>query len=172
MREHLVPQLVMQCGGSVWKGQKNEDICCFYCCHSFSGDPVPLPLGYDSRKDTFYVAGQVCCSINCAKACIIQENRSTTPNRLVWLNQIARRCFDLSGPFNPAPPRELLQCFTPDGLTIEEFRRTFKTLKLKLDFPPMIEQTQQLYKFTTRQIYLEELAAKQEEFKSRKRTKN
>lgn len=43
------------------------DVWCWHCCHPFDGRPVPMPVAYDERRDTFRVKGTFC-SFACVKA--------------------------------------------------------------------------------------------------------
>lgn len=56
---------------------QRTDVHCFWCCHPFETRPVPLPVAYDERRDSFKVIGTFC-SWNCAKA------YNTTSNSYEW----------------------------------------------------------------------------------------
>ena len=114
-------------------------ICCWWCCHTFSTNPVCLPLKVN--KDKFEMYGHFC-SFNCACAYLFNtpEYRDQIWTIYSLLNFLFRKMHSVVGEIKirPAPPRQDLQMFG-GCLTIDEFRhRNLNNDKqFKLLIPPM-----------------------------------
>jgi hypothetical protein len=94
---------------------------CWHCCHPIPDVAVPLPVAYDTRRDTWTVRGAFC-SWGCAKAWNWDAGagyRSALRGQLLTLLR-KRTTGTLTGTV-PAPPRETLAVFG-GTLSIEEFR--------------------------------------------------
>jgi len=115
----------------------STDILCWHCCHAFDTAPVPMPIGYDSRTETFRVFGTFC-----SFACIggyLRDMRSTLPG--ASNGSIGMIVFDffkkMTGCTDPrkfvkAPPRCMLRAFG-GHMTLDEFR----TCSEHLEYVPM-----------------------------------
>lgn len=98
--------------------------CCWYCCHQFTSIPVFIPIGWNDRKDMFYLTGNFC-SWNCAKSYVIMCRYTAKPSSISWLGLLCKRICFPSKKFEgirPAPPKEHLQMFG-GTLSIDEFRQ-------------------------------------------------
>jgi len=112
------------------------DIDCLHCCHPFDTYPIPIPRRYDERLNKYFVYG-IFCSINCAKAYILEHEQSISTTRMLNFVHMCRSLFGLREAVKPAPPRIRLKRFM-GALTIEEFRQNFKTITSHVDEPPFI----------------------------------
>lgn len=99
---------------------RRTDQWCWYCCHPFDGQPLPMPMKHDDRRDVFHVKGTFC-SWACMKAYNLE---STSYMKAVCANVITlfhRRCTGQLRGIRPAPPRHALKVFG-GTMTIDEFR--------------------------------------------------
>lgn len=94
---------------------------CHYCCHSFSTQPVGVPIRY--KDGVFICVPSVFCSFPCACAYMRHEMRGPLKNRaMTLLSYLYRKSGAPPRTFPKcAPPRTALQMFG-GPLTIEEFR--------------------------------------------------
>lgn len=118
--------------GTEWTGTRAKDanqqawpvrtdVYCFWCCHPFETRPVPLPVAYDDRKDTFKVIGTFC-SWNCAKTYNMTGNSSEWGHRSELLHMLYKRTEGPSATrIATALPKTRLKIFGGD-LGIEDFR--------------------------------------------------
>lgn len=93
---------------------------CWYCCHPFDTQPLPMPLRHDDRRDIFHVMG-VFCSWACMKA---YNNESSSYMKSVTANTITlfhKRCTGKLRGIRSAPPRVALKVFGGQ-MSIDEFR--------------------------------------------------
>ncbi len=93
---------------------------CWHCCHPFDGQPLPLPIRYDDRRDEFHVMGNFC-SWSCMKTF---NSESTSYMKTVISTVITlfhKRCTGVLRGIRAAPPRVSLQVFG-GHLSIAEFR--------------------------------------------------
>mmetsp|Transcript_8774 Transcript_8774/g.12171 ORF Transcript_8774/g.12171 Transcript_8774/m.12171 type:complete len:379 (+) Transcript_8774:1322-2458(+) len=102
------------------KWPRSTDKLCLHCFHGFSSVPVPIPRRFDEDRNLFYVFG-IFCSVNCAKAYILEHDRAISATRMFYFSHMCREVFGIRGRVRPAPPRIRLKMFAGD-LTIEEFR--------------------------------------------------
>lgn len=93
--------------------------CCWHCCHTFDGPPIPLPVAYCSYTDTFRVIGNFC-SFACARAYNV-DNRRNHVSTMHYVTLLRKRATGQLGHTRTAPPRTSLSMFG-GALTIEEFR--------------------------------------------------
>ena len=142
----------------IW--DKQNDVCCWWCCNKFDTLPLGLPEKYYEKK--FHVMG-IFCSFNCAMAYNLSLSDNKIWDRISLLYHLRNIIF-LS--INPpgllpnndiklldniiiAPPRCMLKMFG-GSLTIDEFRE--KSIILKKQFrsiiPPTITLTQQIEEST------------------------
>lgn len=117
---------------------KPTDICCWHCCHGFTGLPVPLPHMYDQRNKTFGVFG-VFCSFGCAKSYLIEHSRFDGGHHVLLLKAMALQVYDMCvDKIIEAPPRIDLKMFG-GTMEIDAFRRN-ETLRLA-ETPPFVPFT-------------------------------
>lgn len=91
---------------------------CWWCCHTFSSVPVPLPTTYCAKTDSFTVTGTFC-SWSCAKA-----YANTTTKALHACELISLMRYKLTGKYVPtklAPSRKQLTMFG-GSMCIDTFR--------------------------------------------------
>lgn len=102
-----------------WNSKTN--ICCWHCCETFDGKPVPIPYNFDVKLKKYQVYG-VFCSFSCAKGYLIEHNPFDIGRKTMLLKEVAVNLFgkDISN-IIAAPPRECLQRFG-GKLSIDEFR--------------------------------------------------
>jgi hypothetical protein len=114
----------------------STEISCFWCTHSFDGQPCIIPER--EEKGVYRVYGNFCCP-SCAMSYLLQE--SLDPHvrweRIALLNRI----YDTEGlgRIFPAPARETLDIFG-GPISIESFRSTIASGKVRVDvhMPPMV----------------------------------
>jgi hypothetical protein len=128
-----------------WPPANWRELCCWHCCHACPSDPICLPNSYDRRADVFHVFG-LFCSLQCAKAYLLEHSAFGSGDRALLLQYLATRFFGHSGaPARPAPPRHRLRMFGGD-LSIEDFRKEHEFLTTVLT-PPLIS-TPEVYERT------------------------
>jgi hypothetical protein len=118
------------------KWPDTTNLACLHCCEGFDNMPIPLPRHYDERKNLYYVYG-VFCSVNCAKAYVIEHETGITTKRMMYLNHMLRFVFKVTTPAKPAPPRLRLARFGGD-LTIDQFRNNFHHVLSRPLQPPFV----------------------------------
>jgi len=119
-----------------WPPANWRELRCWHCVHSCPSEPICLPNSYDRRRDVFHVFG-LFCSLQCAKAYLVEHSAFGSGDRALLLHQLAVRCFGhVGGPVQPAPPRHRLSIFGGD-LDIEAFRSEHTHLSIVLS-PPLI----------------------------------
>lgn len=99
---------------------------CWHCCHAFDGQPLPLPIKYDDRRDEFHVVGTFC-SWACMKAYNLASNSYMRHVNATLLTLFHKRCTGQLRGIRAAPPRLALQAFG-GTMSIEEFRGCDKLL--------------------------------------------
>lgn len=108
--------------GEAWPTK--TDVHCHWCCHAFSGIPVPLPTAHDDKTDVFKVTG-VFCSWSCAKAYNIYSSASNWGERGELLYILYKRTVPPPernpGGIPVALPKTHLKIFG-GTLDIDEFR--------------------------------------------------
>lgn len=102
---------------------ESTDVLCWNCCHGFATRPVPLPIQYDERRDTFHVMGNFC-SWGCAKAYSRDYSRSIAGRgaHAMAIALLRKRLTGIIEPLVAAPPRVVLKAFG-GYMCIEEYRR-------------------------------------------------
>jgi hypothetical protein len=116
----IIPASTIPKWGTEWP--KRSETLCWYCCHPFDSRPLPMPIRYDDRRDTFECYG-VYCSFSCVKAYNRDCSKSIT-NRgtdSIAISLFKKRLIGKYERISTAPPRHFLQAFG-GSMTIEEFR--------------------------------------------------
>ena len=121
---------------------KKTDIACFWCCHSFSLQPVAIPSHI--LDEVWYMYGNFC-SPECATAYLFKEKVDSHVQweRYALLNSLYADDADvpLGAPhgIRPAPPREVLRMFG-GSMDISEYRAIVHEKRLRVDVltPPMV----------------------------------
>jgi len=96
------------------------ELLCWHCCHPFDSVAIPLPVSYDSRKDTWTYLGHFC-SWGCAKAFNTDSKHVRMGERGMLLARLKFRVFGRYIPTIPSPPRQCLRAFG-GTMTIDTFR--------------------------------------------------
>lgn len=120
----------------------STEIACFWCCHSFDGQPCAIPSHI--LDEVWYMYGNFC-SPECATAYLFKER---IDNHVQWeryalLNSLyAEDAKVLAGSprgVRPAPPREVLRMFG-GSMDISEYRALVHEKRLRVDVltPPMV----------------------------------
>ena len=110
---------------------------CMYDGEPFDSRPVPIPSQYNEKTKVFYVHGHFC-SMNCAKAYIIDVNPNASARSLLYFAKMVAEVFDHQGAVKPAPPPMRLKKFPGGDLSIEEFRKAFSYWKATPLEPPFL----------------------------------
>ena len=106
----------------------STDICCWNCCHTFKGVPVPATSTLDSRKTgKLTKCHGVFCSFNCAKRFILDKNTHGAWEASTLLSMLHKRITGHHAPIRTAPPRICLTMFG-GNMTIAEYRHGFISL--------------------------------------------
>jgi len=121
---------------------EKTEICCFWCCHSFSSPPVAIPSHI--MDDTWHMYGNFC-SPECATAYLFKERLDSHIQweRYALLNSLYNDDAEIpSGSprgIRSAPPREVLRMFG-GSMDISEYRAVLHEKKLRIDVmtPPMV----------------------------------
>ena len=114
-------------------------VACFWCCHSFEGQPCVIPVR--EERGVYEVYGNFCCP-ECALAYILDERDDS---HVKWEKiSLLHRIYGPSvapggGRIYPAPARMTLGMFG-GTLGIDAYRKTVREGKVRLDIhlPPMI----------------------------------
>lgn len=140
-KRHKIISLLQELDASAdQRWPSNTNICCHWCCHTFSNAPFGIPTKYVGNK--YHVIGCFC-SLECAAAFNFSVKGSCEE---IWsnyslINQLSR---DLGHKphVKPAPNRLVLKMFG-GHLSIDDFRNYCYTSKiLNVNFPPMSTLTQ------------------------------
>ena len=124
---------------------QKTDILCWQCCHHFDTMPLPLPMQYDSRRDTFKVAGTFC-SWSCMTAYNRDHNRMVLnrgPHALA-ISLFHKRMTGSTKSISPAPPKFLLKIFG-GYMDIDEYRKHSETHVMDILPPKCIMPSQVVY---------------------------
>src|SRR6056300_1725774 len=100
----------------------DDDICCWWCCHTFTNEPLKLPYHYDYLRNKYVTEGHFC-SWSCMKSYAI-DKYGLNKGGIICGNIITMRkkMYNLIGSVVMAPKRYMLKMFG-GPLTIEEFRK-------------------------------------------------
>ena len=115
---------------------KQTSLSCWHDGHKFTTVPIPLVQHHDIERNIYQVYG-VFCSVNCAKAYIIEHESHITNVRMLMFNHMIHEVFHKCIPCTPAPPRVRLQKFGGD-LNITEFRKAFEVCTSTIQQPPFV----------------------------------
>lgn len=133
-----------------WPNRTN--IHCWHCVHPFESTPVPIPVTYDKRTETFKVIGCFC-SFNCAKTYIATRldgpSRFKSNSLLIYMYRkvLNRHAYHK---INKAPPVTALDIFG-GPLSIQEFRRSCHeqiSTVTQLSFPMIVINDHIEYSFS------------------------
>ena len=112
---------------------KVTNVCCWWCCHSFTNPPVGLPRKFDLESKIFHVVGCFC-SFNCIAA-FNQDKSKLVPScgtdllTLMYKIVTGKNDFNLHNQrIKPAPSRYILKMFGGD-MSIDAFRTSFTSAK-------------------------------------------
>lgn len=119
-------------GASPWPTA--TDTWCWHCCHPFNSQPLPLPVSYDDRRDTFHMTGTFC-SWACMKSFNGEAKSYMKSVNANLITLLRKRCTGVLRGIRPAPPRLALKVFG-GHLTIDEFRAASDTETEYLVMPP------------------------------------
>ena len=120
--------------GDAWPSK--TDMACMHCCHTFENVPLPIPRKYDSTHALYHVYGNFC-SVNCAKAYIIEHEPGISTTRMLYLNHLVRNVYGIHTSVKPAPPKIRLKMFGGD-LSIAQFRDNFHQIHSQVQQPPFV----------------------------------
>src|ERR1700733_11819626 len=100
---------------------------CWWDCHPFDHLPCFLPELF--HNETYHVRGCFC-SFNCALAYnlyFLKDSKIHMRKTLVFkmYKEMHNLKYDNIVSIKEAPPREILEDFSEDGISIEEFRKSF-----------------------------------------------
>lgn len=123
---------------------KKTNICCWWCCHTFTNPPLGIPKNYEPRNNTFRVVGCFC-SLSCTFAYIHSnsEYRKVTKGDLILMyKKLTGGDTDLgfsnSKTLQKAPDRCTLAMFG-GKLSIEQFRAvSFQGKTISVLMAPLI----------------------------------
>jgi len=127
---------------------QTSEYACWHDGHCFDGCPFGVPVRWvetepDKTPTTVYMIGNFC-SPNCAAA--FNHSMESIPSRTRGQrhSMLMRVCKEFFGmdlryrPFCQAPPRQALAEYQRDGMTIEEYRKSFRR-GVEITFvPPML----------------------------------
>ena len=95
---------------------------CWWCCHTFEGEPLKMPKKYDELRKKFHTQGFFC-SWSCVKAYAIDKHGVNFGGRICGnIICMRKQMYGLIGPVKIAPNRYELNVFG-GNMTIEEFRK-------------------------------------------------
>lgn len=98
----------------------STDQWCWHCCHPVPGQPLPMPIKYDDKRQIFEVVGTFC-SWACMKSFNLDSSsykKSVNANNITLFH---KRWTGVLRGIRPAPPRQALAVFG-GTMTIAEFR--------------------------------------------------
>lgn len=115
---HTSSDQVRVCGAKDRDWPQHSDVCCYHCCHTFTGPPIPWVGSFDDRRAVFRLGHLLFCSWKCLKAYGINVIRSQDCPVAVMFRKLYNKPLS-SVP--TAPAREQLKEFG-GRLTLEQFR--------------------------------------------------
>lgn len=101
---------------------------CWYCCHPFDTQPLPMPIRYDDRRDLFHVVGSFC-SWGCMKTYNLDSCSYMRHVNSTFITLFHKRCTGKLQGIRPSPPRLALEAFG-GTMSIDEFRRCEKVYQI------------------------------------------
>jgi hypothetical protein len=107
---------------------EKTDICCWWCCHTYTNCPCTLPTKYDPLRKRFEFVG-LFCSWNCTKAYNFERNDHRKYERSQLITLLIQQLYGITKAINikAAPPKQTLKMFG-GYLDINEFRNTNSTV--------------------------------------------
>ncbi len=130
--------------GTVWKSGDNDNIACWWCCHSFKTTPISLPTNYDSHRNRWTFYG-IFCGPSCAKSFSADSMHGGDMGlKAAWLTKCLKQVYKLEPPFRCAPPRQCLKMFG-GTMTISQFRKNSKFCTWTVSMPPFDPQISAVY---------------------------
>lgn len=127
---------------------------CYHDCHPIDQKPFLMPTHQDSltKEWSIYTEG-LFCSINCAKAHLLENTNHQTDSNLFLLDEFAYQVMGITTTILPAPSRCRLSIFGGD-LSIIDFRKHCQVVSQSLRIPTYMvvhsmvfeEQTEQKHK--------------------------
>ena len=115
--------------------QPREGVACFHCCHEFATVPVWIPQSLDSRG-LYWVRPTPFCSLNCAKAHLVEMNSFSSSQQMMLLHRVARDIYGhRDDSIVSAPARQCLRLFG-GVMSIEEFRAENQHASVNIETPP------------------------------------
>lgn len=111
---------IMAAHTSIDKWPERSSICCWHCCHTFQGIPIPATIKQDRKSQLIQTSG-VFCSFNCAKRWILDKNTFSVGEQINLLHLLLKKVIGSYSKIRPAPPRIALTIFG-GPLSLEEFR--------------------------------------------------
>jgi len=140
--ENFQRQQLLTCYASkpdeTFRVPEKTDVACFWCAHSFEGQPCFLPV--KEEYGTYHVYGNFC-TPQCCLSYLLHEHLDSHVRweRMALLHRMYRPSGKAGGRLYPAPPRESLQKF--GGVyTYAQFREIITDAKVRIDIqtPPMV----------------------------------
>jgi hypothetical protein len=130
---------------------RTTTICCWHCGESFTSVPIPI-VDTHNTEDNIYRTFGIFCSVNCAKAYLIEHDPYITNERMLMFNHMLQNVFQVSCQSKPAPPRIRLKKYGGD-LTLTQFRNHFDFVHNTVLMPPFVPQTLIIYESKKKQIF-------------------
>ena len=120
----------------------NTNYCCWWCCHTFSNNPIGIPINYVDNK--FNVYGNFC-SFNCALTYNFYTDSVNKWDRSSLLHLLYKKFYGLKeSNIAYAPEREFLKIFG-GHMNIDEFRNAkLQDSAYKVTYPPITSIIAQL----------------------------
>lgn len=113
---------------------------CWHDGHAFDTVPIPIVNHYDPEANQYFVFG-VFCSVNCAKAYIIEHDPFISSTRMLMFNHMMTQVFKHKLPIKPAPPRIRLSIYGGQ-LNLKQFRAHFRHIHSSVVRPPFTSASQ------------------------------
>ena len=114
----VFPEFVDAVQHDTWP--KSTDVVCWWDCHVFETQPIPLPVRFRPRTNDFKVVGCFC-SWNCVVAYNRNQKRPVCNSLISFMYRRVTKQKNYLKRIKPAMPREALMIFG-GPLTIEQFR--------------------------------------------------
>ena len=133
---------INQTNSNVESQHINTNYCCWWCCHTFSNNPIGIPINYVDNK--FNVYGNFC-SFNCALTYNFYSDSVNKWDRSSLLHLLYKKFYGLKeSNIAYAPEREFLKIFG-GHMNIDEFRNVqIQDSTYKVTYPPITSIIAQL----------------------------
>jgi hypothetical protein len=101
---------------------ESTDVCCWWCCHTFTGCPCTLPVKYDPLRKRYKFIG-IFCSWNCVKSYNLDRSDHMKYECTQLITLLVQQLYGIveAVKIKQAPPRQALKMFG-GYLDIEAFR--------------------------------------------------